>query len=191
MVSSTAPRPSAGSRDFRGNDLNPDLVSSTGLEWAPPIVGEWFVNKFGTPTEPQQQGWPHILAGKATLISAPTGSGKTLAAFLACIDRLVRKALAGELVDQTEVLYVSPLKALGNDIQRNLETPLGEILQLAGQRGLLMPEIPAAVRTRDTPMHARPPLRPPPPHNLVTTPESLSILLTAEKNREILKNLGT
>src|SRR3989449_10007785 len=79
------------------------------------------------------------LAGKATLISAPTGSGKTLAAFLACIDRLVRKALAGELVDQTEVLYVSPLKALGNDIQRNLETPLGEILQLAGPRGLLLP----------------------------------------------------
>src|SRR2546422_9319912 len=95
------------------------------------------------------------LAGKATLISAPTGSGKTLAAFLACIDRLVRKALAGELVDQTEVLYVSPLKALGNDIQRNLETPLGEILQLAGQRGLLMPEIRAAVRTGDTLMHER------------------------------------
>src|SRR2546426_4573603 len=128
------------------------LPDASPLAWAHPLVREWFVNKFGTPTEPQQQGWPHILAGKATLISAPTGSGKTLAAFLACIDRLVRKALAGELVDQTEVLYVSPLKALGNDIQRNLETPLGEILQLAGHRGLLMPEIRAAVRTRDTPM---------------------------------------
>ena len=79
--------------------------------------------KFGTPTEPQEQGWPHILAGKTTLISAPTGSGKTLAAFLACIDRLVRKALSGELTDQTEVLYVSPLKALSNDIQKNLEQP--------------------------------------------------------------------
>src|SRR5437879_4105300 len=191
MMSSTSPPSSAASRDFRGNDLNPDLVSSTGLEWAHPIVGEWFVNKFGTPTEPQQQGWPHILAGKATLISAPTGSGKTLAAFLACIDRLVRKALAAELVDQTEVLYVSPLKALGNDIQRNLETPLGEILQLAGQRGLLMPEIRAAVRTGDTLMHERRAMLRRPPHILVTTPESLYILLTAEKSREILKTVET
>src|SRR2546428_8814382 len=163
MMSSTSPPSSAPSRDFRGNDLNPDLVSSTGLEWAHPIVGEWFVNKFGTPTEPQQQGWPHILAGKATLISAPTGSGKTLAAFLACIDRLVRKALAGELQDRTEVLYVSPLKALGNDIHKNLEGPLGEILQMAGERGLLTPAVPAPARTRDTPTHARRALRPRPP----------------------------
>src|SRR2546425_9366045 len=153
MMSSTSPPSSAASRDFRGNDLNPDLVSSTGLEWAHPTVGEWFVNKFGTPTEPQRQGWPHILAGKATLISAPTGSGKTLAAFLACIDRLVRKALAGELVDQIEVLYVSPLKALGNDIQRNLETPLGEILQLAGQPRLLLPGIPPPVSPGGHPTH--------------------------------------
>ncbi|MFZ1140451.1 MAG: DEAD/DEAH box helicase, partial [Candidatus Sulfotelmatobacter sp.] len=101
------------------------------LAWAHPLVAEWFVGKFGTPTEPQEQGWPHILAGRTTLISAPTGSGKTLAAFLACIDRLVRKALAGDLTDRTEVLYVSPLKALGNDIQKNLEVPLGEILALA------------------------------------------------------------
>src|SRR5579862_4403270 len=117
-------------------------VSSTplsGLEWAHPLVRDWFVSRFGTPTEPQQQGWPSILAGRTTLISAPTGSGKTLAAFLICIDRLVRKALSGELTDQTEVLYVSPLKALSNDIQTNLETPLGEILRLAGERGLLMP----------------------------------------------------
>ena len=92
--------------------------------------------QFGTPTEPQEQGWPHILAGRTTLISAPTGSGKTLAAFLACIDRLVRKALAGELHDRTEVLYVSPLKALGNDIQKNLEVPLGEILQTGGRARL-------------------------------------------------------
>src|SRR5215472_6415202 len=88
------------------------------LDWAPPLVREWFVSRLGKPTEPQEEGWPHILAGKTTLISAPTGSGKTLAAFLACIDRLVRKALAGELTDRTEVLYVSPLKALGNDIQK-------------------------------------------------------------------------
>src|SRR6266496_434384 len=125
------------------------------LAWAHPLIQDWFVQKFGTPTEPQEQGWPHILAGRTTLISAPTGSGKTLAAFLACIDRLVRKALAGDLQDRTEVLYVSPLKALGNDIHRNLEGPLGEILQMAGERGLLMPEIRTAVRTGDTLMHER------------------------------------
>src|SRR4051812_21069865 len=105
------------------------------LAWAHPLVADWFVRKFATPTEPQEQGWPHILAGRTTLISAPTGSGKTLAAFLACIDRLVRKALAGELQDRTEVLYVSPLKALGNDIQKNLKAPLAEIVALAEQRG--------------------------------------------------------
>src|SRR3984885_6090202 len=101
------------------------------MGWAHPVVQEWFVRRFAPPPEPQEQGWPHILAGKPTLISAPTGSGKTLAAFLACIDRLVRKALSGELQDRTEVLYVSPLKALGNDIQKNLQVPLGEILQMA------------------------------------------------------------
>ena len=93
---------------------------SPSLAWAHPLVQEWFTARFSTPTEPQEQDWPHILAGHTTLISAPTGSGKTLAAFLACIDRLVCKALAGELHDRTEVLYVSPLKALGNDIQKNL-----------------------------------------------------------------------
>ena len=123
---------------------------SPGLEWAHPLVRDWFVGRFGTPTEPQLQGWPSILTGKTTLISAPTGSGKTLAAFLICIDRLVRKALRGELTDRTEVLYVSPLKALRNDIQKNLEIPLGEIFQLAGQRGILMPEIRTSVRTGDT-----------------------------------------
>ncbi|HEX3587281.1 MAG TPA: DEAD/DEAH box helicase, partial [Candidatus Angelobacter sp.] len=120
------------------------------LAWAHPLVQEWFINKFGTPTEPQEQGWPHILAGRTTLISAPTGSGKTLAAFLICIDRLVCKALSGDLTDRTEILYISPLKALGNDIQKNLEGPLGEITALAGEKGLLMPEIRTAVRTGDT-----------------------------------------
>ena len=111
---------------------------ASALDWAHPIVREWFVGRFGAPTEPQEQGWPHILRKRTTLISAPTGSGKTLAAFLACIDRLVRKALSGDLVDRTEVLYVSPLKALGNDIKTNLEIPLGEIQQLATARGLPM-----------------------------------------------------
>ncbi len=161
------------------------------LAWAHPLVAEWFVQKFGTPTEPQEQGWPHILAGRTTLISAPTGSGKTLAAFLACIDRLVRKALAGDLKDRTEVLYISPLKALGNDIQKNLEVPLSEILRMAGERGLLMPEIRTAVRTGDTLMHERRAMLKRPPHILVTTPESLYILLTAEKSRAILRDVET
>jgi ATP-dependent Lhr-like helicase len=154
-------------------------------------VAEWFVQRFATPTEPQEQGWPHILAGRTTLISAPTGSGKTLAAFLACIDRLVRKALAGDLADRTEVLYVSPLKALGNDIQKNLEVPLSEILAMAGQRGLLMPEIRTAVRTGDTLAHERRAMLKRPPHILVTTPESLYILLTADKSRAILRDVET
>ena len=168
-------------------EFAPPLVS--GLEWAHPLVRDWFVSRFGTPTEPQQEGWPHILGGKTTLISSPTGSGKTLAAFLICIDRLVRKAISGELTDRTEVLYVSPLKALTNDIQKNLEIPLGEILALAGQRGILMPEIRAAVRTSDTLAQERRAMLAHPPHILVTTPESLYILLTAAKSREFLRTI--
>ncbi len=147
--------------------------------------------KFGTPTEPQEQGWPEILAGRTTLISAPTGSGKTLAAFLICIDRLVRKALDGTLVNRTEVVYVSPLKALGNDIQKNLDGPLSEILALAAERGMLMPEIRTAVRTGDTLAKERRDMLKRPPHILVTTPESLYILLTADKSRAILHGVQT
>ncbi len=175
--------------DSRYNIRMPSPPAS--LAWAHPLVAEWFVGCFGTPTEPQELGWPHILSGRTTLISAPTGSGKTLAAFLACIDRLVRKALAGELADRIEVLYVSPLKALGNDIQKNLEVPLGEILAMAGERGLLMPEIRTAVRTGDTLMPERRAMLKRPPHILVTTPESLYILLTAEKSRAILRDIET
>jgi len=167
------------------------LSLPSSLAWAHPLVQEWFVSRFGTATEPQEHGWPHILAGRTTLIAAPTGSGKTLAAFLACIDQLVRKALAGELHDRTEVLYVSPLKALGNDIQKNLEIPLGEILQMAAGRGLLMPEIRTAVRTGDTLAKDRRLMLKRPPHILVTTPESLYILLTAEKSRAVLRDVET
>jgi ATP-dependent Lhr-like helicase len=162
---------------------------ASGLEWAHPLVRDWFISHFGSPTEPQQEGWPHILSGKTTLISAPTGSGKTLAAFLICIDRLVRKAVSGNLIDQTDVLYVSPLKALSNDIQKNLEIPLGEIFELAGQRGVLMPQIRTAVRTGDTLAHERRAMLVRPPHILVTTPESLYILLTAARTREILRTV--
>jgi ATP-dependent Lhr-like helicase len=161
------------------------------LAWAHPLVQEWFTNKFGTATEPQEQGWPHILAGRTTLISAPTGSGKTLAAFLICIDRLFRKALSGDLTDRTEILYISPLKALGNDIQKNLEGPLSEITALAGEKGMLMPEIRAAVRTGDTLTQDRQRMLKRPPHILVTTPESLYILLTAQKSRGILTDVNT
>src|SRR6476646_3038027 len=161
------------------------------LSWAHPVVSEWFTGRFGTPTEPQLLGWPHILAGRSTLISAPTGSGKTLAAFLACIDMLVRRAHDGELTDRTDVLYISPLKALGNDIQKNLEGPLGEITALAGEKGLLMPEIRAAVRTGDTLTQDRQRMLKRPPHILVTTPESLYILLTAQKSRGILTDVNT
>ncbi len=161
------------------------------LSWAHPLVADWFLGKFGSPTEPQEQGWPEILAGRTTLISAPTGSGKTLAAFLICIDRLVRKALDGGLYNRTEVLYVSPLKALGNDIQKNLDGPLSEITALAAERGLLMGEIRTAVRTGDTLTKERREMLRRPPHILVTTPESLYILLTADSSRKILRDIET
>ena len=166
-------------------------VATSGIDWAHPIVREWFLARFGQPTEPQEQGWPHILAGETTLISAPTGSGKTLAAFMVCIDRLVKSAIAGELRDETKVLYVSPLKALGNDIQKNLDIPLGEILKLAGERGISLPEIRTAVRTGDTLVRDRRAMLKRPPHILVTTPESLYILLTAEQSRETLRSVET
>ena len=107
------------------------LEVSQSLAWAHPVTVEWFLSKFGSPTEPQTYGWPSILAGDATLISAPTGSGKTLAAFLVCIDQLLRQSLSGQLPPCTQVIYVSPLKALSNDIQKNLDAPLAEIQQLA------------------------------------------------------------
>jgi ATP-dependent Lhr-like helicase len=161
------------------------------LEWAHPLVREWFTERFGTATEPQEQGWPHILAGKTTLISAPTGSGKTFSAFLACIDKLVRKAVSGKLADETEVVYVSPLKALSNDIQKNLDGPLSEIVALAEKQGIAMAEIRTAVRTGDTPMPERQAMLRKPPHIMVTTPESLYILVTAEKSRKMLRTVET
>ena len=156
------------------------------LSWAHPITQEWFVTKFGTPTEPQVLGWPNILAGKPTLISAPTGSGKTLASFLVCIDRLFRRSLEGTLRPTTQVVYISPLKALSNDIQKNLEEPLREIQQLALERGYLSMGIRTAVRTGDTLQKERAAMLRNPPNILVTTPESLYILLTSKRSREHL-----
>jgi ATP-dependent Lhr-like helicase len=168
-----------------------DTSADAALHWAHPVVQEWFLDKFGTPTEPQVEGWPAILEGRPVLISAPTGSGKTLAAFLICIDQLIRKAMEGRLCAVTEVVYVSPLKALSNDVQKNLIGPLGEIQALAIKRGYLCPEIRTAVRTGDTLPKERQAMLKRPPHILVTTPESLYILLTAEKSRNNLRHVRT
>ncbi|HZD41790.1 MAG TPA: DEAD/DEAH box helicase, partial [Terriglobales bacterium] len=156
-----------------------------------PLVWQWFVERFQRPTLPQEYGWIPISAGKSTLIAAPTGSGKTLAAFLWCIDHLVQEGLAGRLNDATSVVYVSPLKALGNDIARNLQSPLDEIYQRARSEGMSLPEIRLAVRSGDTPAHVRQAMVRKPPHILITTPESLYILLTAEKSRLFLKTAKT
>ena len=156
-----------------------------------PLVGAWFSDRYGDPTEPQLAGWPLIRAGRDVLISAPTGSGKTLAAFTQCLDDLVRRAEAGALPDRTLVVYVSPLKALTNDVRKNLETPLGELVMLAAERGLGLAPIRTATRTGDTTQGERARMLRKPPHVLVTTPESLFILLTAEKSRALFAGVET
>ncbi|TMQ60203.1 MAG: DEAD/DEAH box helicase [Candidatus Eisenbacteria bacterium] len=150
-----------------------------------PTVARWFTERIGAPSPPQVEGWPKIRSGENTLIAAPTGSGKTLAAFLWAIDGLLRQG--GDLPDQTQVLYVSPLKALGNDVQKNLQRPLAE---LSG----LMPDFPTVrvlVRTGDTRPSERASMGRKPPHILVTTPESLYILLTSGGGRTILRTVRT
>jgi ATP-dependent Lhr-like helicase len=168
-----------------------DLQPAEALAWAHPLVQEWFLTRFGSATEPQEEGWPAILAGDTTLISAPTGSGKTLAAFLVAIDHLLRLSIAGSLAPATQVVYVSPLKALSNDVQKNLDQPLREIQQLALARGFLGTEIRTGVRTGDTLPSERARMLRHPPHILVTTPESLYLLLTAAKSREHLRSVRT
>ncbi|HEY2029443.1 MAG TPA: DEAD/DEAH box helicase [Myxococcales bacterium] len=149
-----------------------------------PSVSQWFEARYGTPTEPQLLGWPRIQNREDTLIAAPTGSGKTLAAFLACLDSMIHEGEA--LRDETQVLYVSPLKALANDVQKNLLEPLAELRQLPG-----VPAIRASVRTGDTPQSERQAMLKHPPHVLVTTPESLYLLLTSARGRELLKTVKT
>src|SRR5947199_5156524 len=151
-----------------------------------PAVAAWFERSFSAPTGAQAQAWPAILAGRHVLIAAPTGSGKTLAAFLAAIDLLVRQGLAGELKDETQIVYVSPLKALSNDIKKNLEAPLAGIAEELRARGLPEIEIRSWVRTGDTPQGERAQMRKRPPHIVVTTPESLYILLGSESGRKML-----
>jgi ATP-dependent Lhr-like helicase len=156
-----------------------------------PVIAEWFAQKFGSATEPQKFGWPAIQSGAHTLIAAPTGSGKTLAAFLASLDELFKIGLRGKLRDEIYVVYVSPLKALSNDIHKNLEEPLAEIrdaLKTAGEKEI---QIRSAVRTGDTPAAQRLALIKKPPHILVTTPESLYLLLTSESGRKMLATVRT
>src|SRR6266851_4096891 len=151
-----------------------------------PAVAAWFARSFAAPTEAQAEAWPAIKEGRHVLIAAPTGSGKTLAAFLAAIDGLVRQAIESGLPDETQVVYVSPLKALSNDIQRNLERPLSGIREELARQGLPDVEIRTWVRTGDTPSGERLAMRRCPPHILVTTPESLYILLGSESGRRML-----
>src|SRR5438874_5340412 len=156
-----------------------------------PAVAAWFAKTFAAPTPAQAEAWPAIQAGRNVLIAAPTGSGKTLAAFLAAINDLVRQGLAGGLRDETQVVYVSPLKALSNDVQRNLEAPLAGISVMLREQGLPQPEIRAMVRTGDTPSSERETMRRRPPHIVVTTPESLYILLGSESGRAMLATTRT
>ena len=155
------------------------------------MVREWFVGRFGEPTYAQEDGWPAIRTGDDCLIAAPTGSGKTLTAFLAGIDELIREGESGELPDEVRILYISPLKALSNDIRRNLEEPLTEIRQLADERGVELPRIRMGLRTGDTTQAERQAIVKRPPQILITTPESLYLMLTAKRSREILRTVRT
>ncbi|MGH7560488.1 MAG: DEAD/DEAH box helicase, partial [Gemmatimonadales bacterium] len=156
-----------------------------------PIIAEWFASRIGKPTPAQTRGWEAIRKGAHTLIAAPTGSGKTLAAFLISLDTLFRESLAGPLPDEVRVVYVSPLKALSADIHKNLAEPRREIRRLAESAGLGTPHLTAAVRTGDTTSAERTAMLRTPPHILVTTPESLFLLLTAERSRQMLSTART
>ena len=161
------------------------------LELFHPAVARWFARTFPAPTDPQLQAWPEIKQQRHTLIAAPTGSGKTLAAFLSAIDDLVRLGLEGKLDDTTHVIYVSPLKALSNDVQRNLQMPLEGIQKELQAMGLPEVNIRTLVRTGDTPAAERTAMTKRPPHIVVTTPESLYILLTSEGGRRMLETART
>jgi ATP-dependent Lhr-like helicase len=156
-----------------------------------PAVQRWFEGAFASPTPAQALGWPEITSGRDTLIAASTGSGKTLAAFLSSIDRLVHKACTGELPAGIDVVYVSPLKALSSDVRRNLEVPLAGIQAAAVSLGLALPEIRSALRTGDTTPAARAAITRAAPHILITTPESLYLMLTAERSRALLRGVRT
>ncbi|MBL7995678.1 DEAD/DEAH box helicase, partial [bacterium] len=156
-----------------------------------PSVANWFGKEFSQPTEIQKRAWPAIQLKQNTLIAAPTGSGKTLAAFLAAIDDLVQQGLDGSLLPQTQIVYISPLKALSNDIEKNLQRPLAGIEEELKQLGLPQVPVRVLVRTGDTPASARTAMTKNPPHILVTTPESLFLLITSDSGRNMLSNVHT
>jgi ATP-dependent Lhr-like helicase len=207
----SARRPKAPAPKVQSRESNPasdhHFPTSGPLADFHPVIQAWFRGRFGAPTDAQAAGWPHIRSGRDVLIAAPTGSGKTLAAFLVAIDNLLKGMDDGSpsiggtgaapTTDHqpsnptTTVLYVSPLKALGNDIERNLDAPLVEIEDLAKEMGQDIPEIEVAVRTGDTPQSERQALVRRPPHILITTPESLYLMLTAARSRERLRHIRT
>src|SRR6059058_5311949 len=156
-----------------------------------PVLQRWFSEAIGTPTTVQLRGWEAIRERRHTLIAAPTGSGKTLAAFLTALDELVHDGVRAPLADEVRVVYVSPLKALSADIHKNLAEPRAGITRLAVSRGLPPPRITAAVRTGDTTPAERAAMLRTPPHILVTTPESLYLLLTSERSRHMLGTVRT
>ena len=164
---------------------------SDGLESFLPLVASWFRSNVGEPSPPQVKGWPAILRGENTLIAAPTGSGKTLAAFMVTLDRLIRAGMKGELEEGVDTLYVSPLKALVNDIQKNLQLPLAEMSKMSVAAGEKFPELRVGLRTGDTPPAERQRMLRHPPHILVTTPESLYLLLCSAKGQVLLGNVKT
>ena len=167
----------------------PDGKKAEALSQFHPVVAQWFVGQFSAPSEVQAQAWPAIQAGQSTLIAAPTGSGKTLAAFLAVIDQLVKQGMDSPLPDETRILYVSPLKALSNDIHKNLEQPLTGIGMALLESALPGIVVRAQTRTGDTSQAERAAMKRYPPHILVTTPESLYLLLTSESGRDMLKSV--
>ncbi len=181
----------AAGRPQLGLDFSADASVPVHDALAPfhPVVRAWFHETLGEPTEPQIRGWPLIREGRDALIAAPTGSGKTLTAFLACLDDLFRQAADGALPDETQVVYVSPLKALSNDVQKNLLTPLDQLRERARSSGLELPDIRVMVRTGDTSASERAAMVKKPPHILITTPESLYLYLTADKSRATLKRV--
>ncbi len=156
-----------------------------------PAVAAWFRSRFPAPTPAQEQAWPAIQAGRNVLVAAPTGSGKTLSALLAALDALVREGQAGSLPDETRIVYVSPLKALSNDIESNLAAPLKGIRAELTRLGSRSVDIRTAVRTGDTPQTERARMRRQPPHIVVTTPESLYILLGSKSGRQMLASTRT
>jgi ATP-dependent Lhr-like helicase len=185
--------PTGAERAAAGAEIGTEIAADRVLAGMHPAVREWFLTRFPEgPTEPQVLGWPRVAAGENTLIAAPTGSGKTLAGFLMAIDALYRAAEAGEEVEgATQVVYVSPLKALAVDIQQNLEIPLREIAEVAERLGCPGPALRAEVRNGDTTASARAAMLRRPPNFLVTTPESLYLMVTAARSRATLSSVRT